>query len=41
MLGLAADNQTYINSDAFAPEDLKLDMFSAQDLLQRWNFSFS
>jgi hypothetical protein len=33
-LGLSADNQTIINSDAFAPEDLKLDMFSAQDLLQ-------
>jgi hypothetical protein len=33
-LGLAADNQTYINSDAFSPNDLRLDMFSAQDLLQ-------
>ena len=33
-LGLSADNQTIINSDAFAPEDLKLSMFSAQDLLQ-------
>ena len=33
-LGLGADNQTIINPDAFAPEDLRLDMFSAQDLLQ-------
>jgi hypothetical protein len=33
-LGLAADNQTYINTDAFTPDDLKLSMFSAQDLLQ-------
>ncbi len=33
-LGLSASNQTIINSDAFAPEDLTLDMFSAQDLLQ-------
>jgi hypothetical protein len=32
-LGFGADNQTLINSDAFAPEDLKLDMFSAIDLL--------
>jgi len=33
-LGLSADNQTIINTDAFSPDDLKLDMFSAQDLLQ-------
>ncbi|MDF2448948.1 MAG: TonB-dependent receptor [Bacteroidota bacterium] len=33
-LGLGADNQTLINSDAFSPDDLRLDMFSAQDLLQ-------
>ncbi|MES2566039.1 MAG: TonB-dependent receptor [Bacteroidota bacterium] len=33
-LGLAADNQTFINSDAFSPDDLKIDMFSAEDLLQ-------
>lgn len=33
-LGLAVDNQTYINTDAFSPDDLKLSMFSAQDLLQ-------
>jgi hypothetical protein len=33
-LGLSADNQTYINTDAFSPDDLKLSMFSAQDLLQ-------
>lgn len=33
-LGLSADNQTYINTDAFSPDDLKLEMFSAQDLLQ-------
>ena len=33
-LGLGADNQTIINSDAFSPDDLRLDMFSAQDLLQ-------
>lgn len=33
-LGLSADNQTLINSDAFSPDDLRLDMFSAQDLLQ-------
>jgi hypothetical protein len=36
-LGLGIDNQTIINSDAFAPEDLKLSMFSAQDLLQSGN----
>ncbi|MES2763343.1 MAG: TonB-dependent receptor [Bacteroidota bacterium] len=33
-LGLSADNQTYINTDNFSPDDLRLDMFSAQDLLQ-------
>ncbi|MFN8115931.1 MAG: carboxypeptidase regulatory-like domain-containing protein [Bacteroidia bacterium] len=33
-LGLSADNQTIINPDAFSPDDLRLDMFSAQDLLQ-------
>lgn len=33
-LGLAADNQTIINTDAFSPSDLKLSMFSAIDLLQ-------
>lgn len=33
-LGLGVDNQTFINTDAFAPDDLSLDMFSAQDLLQ-------
>ena len=33
-LGLGVDNQTFINTDAFTPEDLTLDMFSAQDLLQ-------
>ena len=33
-LGLSASNQTIINSDAFSPDDLTLDMFSAQDLLQ-------
>lgn len=33
-LGLGADNQTIINTDAFSPDDLTLDMFSAQDLLQ-------
>jgi len=33
-LGLSADNQTFINTDAFSPDDLRLDMFSAQDLLQ-------
>lgn len=33
-LGLSVDNQTIINSDAFSPDDLKLSMFSAQDLLQ-------
>lgn len=33
-LGLSADNQTIINSDAFSPDDLRLDMFSAQDLLR-------
>lgn len=33
-LGLSVDNQTLINSDAFNPNDLSLDMFSAQDLLQ-------
>jgi|JI102314A2RNA_FD_contig_91_703022_length_5366_multi_2_in_0_out_0_2 hypothetical protein len=33
MLGLAADNQTYINTDALSPDDLSLDMFSANDLL--------
>ena len=33
-LGLSADNQTLINTDAFSPDDLKIDMFSAQDLLQ-------
>lgn len=33
-LGLGADNQTIINTDAFNPDDLRLDMFSAQDLLQ-------
>lgn len=38
-LGLSADNQTYINTDAFSPDDLRLDMFSAQDLLQSGNSS--
>ena len=33
-LGLAADNQSLINTDAFSPDDLKLSMFSAEDLLQ-------
>ena len=33
-MGLAVDNQTYINTDALSPDDLKLSMFSAQDLLQ-------
>lgn len=33
-LGLSADNQTIINTDAFSPDDLKLSMFSAADLLQ-------
>jgi hypothetical protein len=36
-LGLGVDNQTIINSDAFNPDDLKLSMFSAQDLLQSGN----
>ncbi len=33
LLGLAKDNQTYINTDALNPDDLKLSMFSASDLL--------
>ncbi len=33
-LGLTDDNQTIINTDALNPDDLKLSMFSAQDLLQ-------
>ncbi|MBI3518716.1 MAG: TonB-dependent receptor plug domain-containing protein [Bacteroidetes bacterium] len=33
LLGLSASNQTIINTDAFSPNDLKLDMFSAKDLL--------
>lgn len=33
MLGLPETNQTYINTDALNPNDLKLEMFSAQDLL--------
>ena len=33
LLGLAKDNQTYINTDALNPDDLKLSMFSAADLL--------
>jgi len=33
-LGLSVDNQSIINTDAFSPDDLSLDMFSAQDLLQ-------
>lgn len=33
MLGLGIDNQTYINTDALTPDQLKLDMFSAIDLL--------
>jgi hypothetical protein len=33
-LGLGVDNQTLINTDALNPDDLRLDMFSAQDLLQ-------
>ena len=33
-LGLSVDNQTIINTDALNPDDLRLDMFSAQDLLQ-------
>ncbi len=33
-MGLGLDNQTYINTDALSPDDLKLSMFSAQDLLQ-------
>ena len=33
-MGLGADNQTFINTDALSPDDLSLDMFSAQDLLQ-------
>lgn len=32
-MGLSADNQTYINTDALNPDDLKLSMFSAEDLL--------
>jgi len=33
-LGLGADNQYFINTDGFTPDDLSLDMFSAQDLIQ-------
>lgn len=34
-LGLAANNQTFINTDALNPDDLKLSMFSASDLLYK------
>lgn len=34
-LGLAANNQTFINTDALNPDDLKLSMFSATDLLNK------
>jgi hypothetical protein len=33
LLGLSKDNQTFINTDALNPDDLKLSMFSASDLL--------
>ncbi len=33
MLGMSTANQTFINTDALNPDDLKLDMFSAKDLL--------
>ena len=32
LLGLAKDNQTYVNTDALNPNDLKLSMFSSSDL---------
>ena len=34
-MGLAANNQSYINTDALNPDDLKLSMFSASDLLYK------
>jgi hypothetical protein len=32
LLGLSKDNQTYVNTDALNPNDLKLSMFSSSDL---------
>ncbi len=34
-MGLAASNQSFINTDALNPDDLKLSMFSASDLLNK------
>lgn len=34
-MGLAANNQSYINTDALNPNDLNLSMFSASDLLNK------
>jgi hypothetical protein len=34
-LGLAKNNQTYINTDALNPDDLSLSMFSAEDLIYK------
>ena len=39
LLGLSATNQTYINTDALNPNDLSLNMFSAEDLMGRKNGS--
>ncbi len=33
LLGLSESNQTIVNTDALSPDDLKLSMFSAKDLL--------